>query len=192
MTTPGEIRCRARRTVYSNNWMKVREDDVLFPNGTTGIFGVIEKPDFVAVIPVDAERRIHLVEQYRYPIGVRSWEIPQGSVAGAAGATPEEAARTELREETGFTAAHMLHVGHMYQAGGFSAQAYEVYVASGLTPGPTARESTESDMISGSFTLDEVRRMVAEGVIHDATTVAAFGHLWMSGQVEAVFGPGAL
>src|SRR6187551_307522 len=66
------------RQVYANAWMTVREDPIRRADGSTGIYGVVDKPDFALVIPLDGER-MRLVEQYRYPIGMRRWEFPQGT-----------------------------------------------------------------------------------------------------------------
>ena len=73
-----EIETISSRVAYKNNWMTVREDKVLRPSGAEGIYGVVDKPDFVAILPIQSNY-IHLVEQYRYPVEGRYWEIPQGS-----------------------------------------------------------------------------------------------------------------
>jgi len=67
--------------------MAVREDDVVRSDGSTGIFGVVEKPDFALVIPFDGAG-FYMVEQYRYPVGARFVEFPQGSYEESAGVDP--------------------------------------------------------------------------------------------------------
>lgn len=166
-----------RRTVYENPWMQVHEDAVRFPNGATGIYGVVQKPDFVAVVPVNAAGHIHLVSQYRYPIGLRMWELPMGVSHG----TTEEQAHGELREETGLIAGDMRHITRLYQAPGFTDQACDLFLATDLTQGPTALEPTESDLTTRAFPWPEVRRMIVAGEITDAATVAALGYLLMAG-----------
>jgi len=179
--------CQESREVYRNRWMRVREDAVQFPNGTQGIFGVVEKPDFVAIVPIDTYKRIHLVQQYRYPVGGRYWEIPQGSWEDKPGSDPEVVAMAELREETGLRAGRLVRVGHLFQAYGYSNQGYHLYVASELDQGQANPETTESDMISQGFTISEVRRMILDGEIKDATTVAAFGYLLLATDYAAIF-----
>jgi hypothetical protein len=66
------------RQVYVNPWMVVREDQIRRPDGSDGIFGVIDKPDYALIVPVEDDR-LHLVEQFRYPLGLRRWEFPQGT-----------------------------------------------------------------------------------------------------------------
>lgn len=67
------------RVVYSNPWMTLREDVIRRPDGSEGVYSYVEKPDFALIIPIDREG-FHLVEQYRYPVGHRSWEFPQGTL----------------------------------------------------------------------------------------------------------------
>ena len=79
------MRTRSSREVYRNAWMRVREDSFERNDGSTGVYGVVEKAHFALVLP--AERNgFWLVEQYRYPIGRRAWEFPQGTwSAGSSG-----------------------------------------------------------------------------------------------------------
>ncbi len=56
----------ASREVYRNNWLTLREDDIRRPDGSTGIYAVVDKPTYALVIPRDGDR-FHLVEQFRYP-----------------------------------------------------------------------------------------------------------------------------
>lgn len=93
------------RTVYTNRWMNVREDEVGFPNGTRGIYGVVDKPDFVAVVPFDTLGKIHLVRQYRYPVSGSFWEIPQGSWEDIPGADPAEVALGDCARRPAFARA---------------------------------------------------------------------------------------
>ena len=95
------IETTSTRLVYDNRWMRVHEDTIRRRDGSTGIYGVVEKPDFVVIVPIEDDGRVHLVEQYRYPVKGRYWELPQGSWEQETGADPMEMARGELREETG-------------------------------------------------------------------------------------------
>ena len=72
-----DIATTGTRVVYENRWMRVREDAIRRRDGSAGIYGVVEKPDFVVVAPVEAGV-VHLVQQYRYPVRGRWWELPQG------------------------------------------------------------------------------------------------------------------
>ena len=179
---PHDIVATASRLVYENRWMRVREDAIVQADGSPGLYGIVEKNDFVVVAAVE-DGRIHLVEQYRYPVRGRYWELPQGSWDHAPDADPVEVARGELREETGLAAAELVHAGYLFQSYGYSTQGYHVFLARGLTQGAPAREATEQDMISRSFPLDEVLRMMADGTIKDSATVAALGLLRLKGML---------
>ncbi len=172
----------SRRAVYQNAWMSVYEDDVRFPGGASGIYGVVEKPDFVAIVPLDDQGRLHLVSQFRYPVGQRMWELPMGVSHG----TPEQQARAELREETGLIAGTLRHIGHLYQAPGFLAQGFDVFLATDLTQGQTALEPTESDLTTAALPWPEVQRMIVAGQITDAATISVLGLLLMHGLLPAV------
>lgn len=175
------------RVVYQNKWMTVREDSVEFPNGTRGIYGVVEKPDFAAIVPVGADGRIHLVQQYRYPVGGRFWEIPQGTWEEQPDATPEDVALTELREETGLCAGRLTRIGHLYEAYGYSSQGCHLFVATELEQRAADLSDTESDLIAQSFSVAEIRALIRDGQIKDATTIAAFGHLMLSAEFSPLF-----
>lgn len=177
MTQTPDIETLGTRTVYENRWMRVREDSIRYRDGTTGIYGVVVKSNFVVVAPLDSDGRLHLVEQYRYPIGMRSWEFPQGAWEGKPDADPLEVARGELREETGLDAAEIIHAGQLYQACGYATQSYNIYLARNLRRTEAKLEATEQDLITRAFDVAEVLDMVQCGVIKDASTVASLGLL---------------
>lgn len=164
------------REVYANNWMTVREDDIRRADGSEGIYGVVDKPDYALVIPLDGDR-LHLVEQYRYPLGLRRWEFPQGTAPDRAHMAPDELAVRELREETGLSASSMVQIGLLDVAPGLSSQRGRVFLATGLTEGEHARELEEQDMRTAWFTRSDFEKMVAEGEITDAQSIAAYAQL---------------
>jgi ADP-ribose pyrophosphatase len=172
-----DIRTLDTRIVYENRWMRLREDAIRRPDGSDGIYSVVEKPDFVVIIPMEADGRVHLVQQYRYPVGARYWEFPQGSWEQTPKADPSEVACGELREETGLQATCMVHAGHLFTVYGFSSQGYHVYLATGLQSGDADLDHEEQDLVSRAFPLAEIEQMIRDGEIKDATTVAAFGLL---------------
>ncbi|MGI8664474.1 MAG: NUDIX domain-containing protein [Jatrophihabitans sp.] len=160
--------------VYRNRWMTVREDQIRRLDGTTGIFGVVEKPDFALVVPY-SHGGFYLVEQYRYPVRGRYWEFPQGSWTEAPEAHPLELARGELAEETGLTAGMMTPLGHLFEAYGYCDQGFHVILATGLTEGTPNLDEEEAGLISRWFAEDEVWQLVADGGMKDAPSIAALG-----------------
>src|SRR5439155_7079061 len=90
------------RQVYENAWIRVREDDVIRPDGQPGIYGVVEFQGLaVAIIALTEDEQVYLVGQYRYPTDTYSWEVVEGT--SEAGEEPLAAAKRELSEETGLT-----------------------------------------------------------------------------------------
>lgn len=171
------IRQLATREVYRSRFLSVREDDVEFPDGTRGIYSVVDKPDFVLVLPW-ADGGFWLVEQYRYPVGSRQWEFPQGgwppgSASASAGRPAEDLAAAELAEETGFRAGRMTRLGHLHAVYGYSSQGYDVFLATDLRAGSPAREASEQDMVTGWRSVAQVRDMARRGELCDAHSLAA-------------------
>jgi 8-oxo-dGTP pyrophosphatase MutT (NUDIX family) len=162
--------------MYANPWMVVREDRIRRDDGSDGIFGVVDKPDYALVIPLDGDR-LHLVEQFRYPLGLRRWEFPQGTAPDRADADPLELAHRELTEETGLRARSMTRLGLMDTAPGMSSQRGQVFLATGLTEGEPRREHTEQDMRTAWFPRKEVTAMIRDGRITDSQTIAAYALL---------------
>jgi 8-oxo-dGTP pyrophosphatase MutT (NUDIX family) len=170
------VRTTGSREIYRNPWIRVREDDVVRADGSIGVYSVVEKPHFALVIPTEDDG-FWLVEQYRYPLGRRAWEFPQGTWSAGSGGTPEELARAELAEETGIRATDLRRLGHLDLAPGLMTQEFDVWLATGLTPGPTAREATEADMRAEWVAEAELRSMIRAGRFTDAPSLAAYSLL---------------
>ncbi len=175
-----DVKRQSRRTVYENRWMKVHEDVVTFPDGSDGIYGVVDKDDFVLIVPQHADGRFQLVQQFRYPVGGRYWEFPQGSWETKPGTDPEKVALAELEEETGFRAHSLTRLGHLFEAYGFSNQGFHAFLATGLQEGRVNRDKEEQDMQTASFSLEAIHDMIRAGQIKDAPTIAALGLLAIS------------
>jgi 8-oxo-dGTP pyrophosphatase MutT (NUDIX family) len=153
--------------------MTLREDVIRRPDGSKGIYAYVEKPDFALIIPIE-RGGFHLVEQYRYPVGHRSWEFPQGTLPNRERGDPLELARRELAEETGLRARRLYHLGNLHPAKGISSQGFAVFVAEDLEVGHPAREHEEQDMRQRWVSRTEFERMVRDGVVTDDSTLAAY------------------
>lgn len=167
------IRQVSSQVVYSNAWMTVREDATEHPDGSPGMYGYVVRPDFVLIVP-EEDDGFHIVEEYRYPIGRRSWSFPQGT---AEAETREDEARRELAEETGLRADRLLLLGHMDNAHGMTSQGLHVYLATGLTRGEPDREHSEQDMRQRWVHRTEFEQMILSGSITDSSSIAAYT-LW--------------
>lgn len=170
------------RIVYENRWMRVREDRIRRRDGSESIFGVVDKPDSVIVAPID-QGMVHLVQQFRYPIGQRQWELPQGGWEGRPDADPLEVARGELEEETGLVAGEITEVGRLYPLYGAASQCSRIFLATKLSLGPRRPEPEEQDMITQAFPFAQFEAMIVNGVIRDAGTVASIGLLRLKGLI---------
>ncbi len=170
----GSVRTVSSREVYRNAWMSIREDEVVLQDGTSGLYGVVDKPDFALVIPREDDGSLWLVEQYRYPVRRRAWEFPQGSWGQTSTGSQVELAAAELREETGLHAQTLRHLGHLHEAYGFCSQGFDVYLGEGLRRGSVDRETSEQDMQHRRVGDADFRRMVRQGLIVDGATVAAY------------------
>ena len=174
------VRTTSSRSIYTNAWMTVREDTFVRPDGGEGLYGVVDKPDYALVIALD-RGALMMVEQYRYPLGLRRWEFPQGTAPDRATMAPGELAARELREETGLTAASWEELGLLDVAPGVSSQRGRVYLATGVSQGETEREATESDMRASWIPRADVEAMVRAGEITDAQSIAAYALLGLAG-----------
>jgi len=169
-----DIETLASKVVYQNKWLTLREDKIRRASGNEGIYGVVEKPDFAIILPIDGDM-VYLVEQYRYTVSQRLLEFPQGAWEDNPDADPSVLAAGELKEETGFTAAEMHYVGFQYLAYGFCNQGYHIYVAQGLSKGEQQLDVEEEDLKIVPLPLSQLEAMIKSGEIKDASTCNAFG-----------------
>jgi 8-oxo-dGTP pyrophosphatase MutT (NUDIX family) len=155
----------------------VREDVIERSNGARGIYGVIDKDPASIIIPLevtDEGEFVYLIEQYRYTVGGRYWEFPQGGWE-MADVVPEDLARGELREETGLTAERMTLLSALQVAYGVMNQKHYVYLAEGLSMGEHDRDAEESDLVVHRVSVPAFEAMVLDGTIVDNCSVAAWG-----------------
>ena len=169
-----EIKTLSSRVVYQNKWMTLREDRILRESGNEGIYSVVEKPDFAIVIAVE-DGLVHMVEQYRYPVGERQLEFPQGAWEENPDADPQVLAAGELQEETGLIAKQWDYVGYQYLAYGLCDQGYHIFVARDLTMTQKNLDPEEEGLLSKTISVKELEAKIVAGEIKDATTCNAFG-----------------
>ncbi len=159
------------QTVYENDWMAVRVDHVINPGGGENQYGHIHfKNRAVAIIALDEANYTWLVGQQRYTLGEYSWELPMGGAPLAE--PPLDAARRELREETGLTAEEWQELMRLHTSNSITDEVGFVYVATGLTEGEPEFEETE-DLEIRKLPLRDAVQMVLDGEITDAMSVAA-------------------
>jgi len=180
------IRTISSREVYRNPWTRVREDVIERANGVRGIYGVVDKDPACLIIPLESTAEddfVTLVEQYRFTVGGRFMEFPQGGWEQA-DAVPEEMARGELREETGLRAERMTLLASLQIGYGVLNQKQHIYLAEGLTQGERELDAEESDLVVHRVSVAEFEAMLVDGRIVDNCSAAAWGiyRLWKERQ----------
>jgi 8-oxo-dGTP pyrophosphatase MutT (NUDIX family) len=171
---------------FENDWFRVDAHYVTRPDGNPGTYGVIRiRRLAVGVLPIEADGSVHMVGQWRFPLGRYSWEMPEG------GAEPGEDARLcaerELAEETGLSAGSWVKVLEMDLSNSLTDEQAVLFIATDLTPGRAAPEPTEVLKHRKAHFMD-VLAQVADGRIRDAMTVATVlraHHMAVTGQLPA-------
>jgi 8-oxo-dGTP pyrophosphatase MutT (NUDIX family) len=156
--------------VYENPWIKVEHRNVLNPAGNPGIYGTVHYKNLaIAVLPIDEDGCTYLVGQFRYVLNRYSWEIPEGGCPE--GENPLNAAKRELKEETGLEASIWTPILEMDLSNSVSDEVSISYLAKGLQKGIATPEDTENLAVK-RVPFTEVVKMVLDGEIRDALTVA--------------------
>jgi ADP-ribose pyrophosphatase len=159
-----------KKQVYDNPWISVAHHDVINPSGKDGIYGVVHFKNLaIGIIPIDEEGYTWLVGQFRYTLNAYSWEIPEGGCP--LGEEPLEAAKRELREETGIIAHNREQLLTIHTSNSVSDEKGFIYLAKDLHFGPSSPEETEQLQVK-KIKLEAAINMVEEGLITDSLSVA--------------------
>lgn len=155
--------------IYEGAILNLRRDTVTVPSGTA-YREIVEHNGAVAIVPIKDDGKIVMVKQFRYPSGQVLLEIPAGKIDKGE-TIPENTARRELREETGYTAEKMRYLGKLNPSVAYTEEVIHLYAATGLTEGETEFDEDEAlDIVEYDY--DEAFSMAASGQLVDAKTIA--------------------
>ncbi len=177
----GSWSTKSSKTVYKNNWISVREDEIARPNGSQGIYGVVETNGGVGVVAVGSDGHFSFVAQYRYATNTYSLEIPKGGRDGELGfEAPLEAAKRELREETGLQAGKWTPLATVHTLMGYSNDEVHLFRADDLQKGQKSLDEDE-DLIDLRLSPEQALKAMGTGIdldgivykLTDATSICA-------------------
>jgi ADP-ribose pyrophosphatase len=165
-----------RKLVFSGKVAKAYEVGLQMPDGKVVGRDLFEYSGAAVVLPVLDDGLMVLIRNYRFAVDEHLYELPAGILE--AGEAPEVCARRELAEETGYRAEKIEKLGEFYTGPGTTDEKMHAYLATGLRDGRQDLEAYEQIALE-VLAEDDVRRMVADGTIHDAKTIATLGLYWL-------------
>lgn len=156
---------------FTCSLFSVTEEVAIAPDGFEIKRNIIHHPGSAVMMAMDKRKRILLVRQFRLPARQYLWELPAGKLD--AGETPLQAAKRELKEETGYRARVWKKLASYYPSPGFLAEKMTIYLATGLTDGEAA--PMEDERIEQRwFTTRELDTLIREGRLHDGKTLIGY------------------
>ncbi|MFC1946676.1 NUDIX hydrolase [Chloroflexota bacterium] len=161
--------------IYEGRAFTVRVDTIQTVNGRETTRDIVEHSECVAVVAVDPDGKILLVNQHRLPVGKQLLEIPAGGIDGDE--DPADAVRREMQEETGYLPKKVIKLGGFYSAPGFCTEYLHLYLATELEPGRLVAEDTDSITLE-RISPEEITELIQSGEICDAKSIAGL-FMWL-------------
>ena len=161
----------SRNDIFSGQIVHLVCDNITLPNGSPATREVILHNGAVCIVPVTENNEIIMERQYRYPFDEVIWEIPAGKIDKGE-ADPLEAARRELREETGYEAGNMRFIGMYYPSPAILSEKIYMYIATELKKGKQELDEDEFLEVQ-TVPFRDVVDMIMSGEIPDGKTQAA-------------------
>jgi 8-oxo-dGTP pyrophosphatase MutT (NUDIX family) len=156
---------------------KTRFDWVVNPrNGRRMKAVVLEAPDWVDIVAVTPQGKILVVTQHRLGVGRTTVEIPAGIIE--AGETPDQAAKRELEEETGYTSTDWEYLGWVETNPAFMNNRCHTWLARGATKTRELRLDAGEDISIGELTFEEVWQEIRKGRMRNVFVLAALARVY--------------
>lgn len=165
---------------FKGRIMQARVDEIILPNGRSSKREVCEHLGGVGILPIDQQGNVILVRQYRYAFGKMLLEIPAGKLDHGPDEDHYLCGVRELKEETGCTAQNMVYLGCIYPSPGFLTEVTHLYAAYGLDEGE-AQPDEDEFLETVRLPIAQIEKMIINGEITDAKTVAAMYHAHLKG-----------
>ena len=167
---PNPWRVLSTRDIYETDFLRVERNDVVAPDGSEIEYTLARfKNRAVGVVPYE-NGGVWMVGQTRFALDQYSWELPEGGVP--AGEDMAEAARRELKEETGITAGRLTHLFDLHTSNSCTDEWGQAYLATELTHGEMELEGTE-DITRHWVSMEDLLAAIDAGQVTDAITLAA-------------------
>ena len=165
-----EWHTKSSKIVYENQWMTVREDEVIMPDGKDGMYGVVSsKSDSVFVIPVDDSNNTYIVQQEHYTTRELAWQC----IAGRTDGEPAEiAAGRELLEEGGLRAEKITIMSEARTASGMTTFRSFLCLAEGLTEDVSKFDSGEIKQVK-KVPLELIPELILKGEVATTESIGA-------------------
>jgi len=160
-----------KKEIYKNPWITVNHYNVITPGGNKGIYGTVDfAHTAIGVIVLDEEYNTYIVGQYRFPLNLYSWEIPEGG--GEKGEDPLISAKRELSEECGIEARDWRLIQKFHLSNSVSNETGYLFIAQNLSYFDAHPDDNEELKIK-KIPFKELFKMVLDGTITDAMTIMA-------------------
>lgn len=160
---------------YESAFLNVRTDAIVDPTGEVHERVVVQPRGAVAILALDEDSRVLLIEQYRHPVGARLLELPAGTL-DVEGESALAAAQRELIEEGDVSATTWEEILELSSTPGYSTERWQLYRATGLSPVPhderAERHAEEADLEQWWMPLDEAVQAIFDGRISNALAIA--------------------
>ena len=164
-----EEKTLSSQLIYDGRAVKLRVDTVKMPSGRETTREIVEHSDCVAIVAIDADDNVLLVNQFRQAVGKELLEIPAGGIDP--GEAPVATVQREMQEETGYLPRKVEELGGFYSVPGYGTEYLHLYLATDLVPSQLYAEDTEVIRLV-RVPITKIPALLASGKICDAKSIA--------------------